>query len=104
MLTSLTRFTVYFALSLSVLGAPIPAPSVSTAVATSTDARFNEASGALWKNNVHDKVYSSEAPATTSTIEGNLSITMSYEPFTDIHSIEQFDVQERFGRGENTKR
>jgi hypothetical protein len=42
---------------------------VSTAVATSTDARFNEASGALWKNNVHDKVYSSEAPATTSTIE-----------------------------------
>lgn len=57
MLTSLARFTVYLALASSVLGAAIPA---ATVIITSTEATT---SGALWKNNVHDKVYSSEAPA-----------------------------------------
>ncbi|KAG1856411.1 hypothetical protein F4604DRAFT_1797995 [Suillus subluteus] len=74
MFTSLARFTIYLALSSSVLGAAIPAATVttSTAAATSTysaDSQYREASGALWKNNVHDKVYSSEAPTTTPTTE-----------------------------------
>ncbi|KAG2356173.1 hypothetical protein BDR07DRAFT_1613246 [Suillus spraguei] len=50
MLTSLTHFTVYLALSSSIL-----------------DPRDNEVTGALWKNNVHNKVYSSKASAVVPT-------------------------------------
>ncbi|KAG1745566.1 hypothetical protein EDD22DRAFT_283681 [Suillus occidentalis] len=57
MLTSLTHFTVYLALASSVLGATIPAATVTAMSIEATT------SGTLWKNNVHDKVYSSEAPA-----------------------------------------
>ncbi|KAG2072782.1 hypothetical protein BDR04DRAFT_1141476 [Suillus decipiens] len=75
MLTSLTHFTLYLVLSSSVLGAAIPAIAVttaSTAAATSAysvNPRDKEATGALWKNNIHDKVYSSEAPAVVPTTE-----------------------------------
>ncbi|KAG2337775.1 hypothetical protein BDR05DRAFT_1001338 [Suillus weaverae] len=77
MLTSFARFTVYLALASSVLGAAIPAATVtamSTAAATSTysaDPHHKGPLGALWRNSVHDKVYSSEAPAATPTTEGN---------------------------------
>lgn len=70
MLTSFARFTVYLALASSVLGAAIPAATVT---AMSTEATT---SGTLWKNNVHDKVYSSEAPAAILTTEGNISNTL----------------------------
>lgn len=73
MLTSLTHFTVYLALSSSILGAAIPATAVTTAFtatvtsAYSVDPRDNEVTGALWKNNVHNKVYSSKASAVVPT-------------------------------------
>jgi hypothetical protein len=63
MLNSLAHFAVYLALASSVLGAAIPAATV-TAMATR-----ETSSGTLWKNNVHDKVYSSEAPTSTVTTE-----------------------------------
>ncbi|KAG1808369.1 uncharacterized protein BJ212DRAFT_1484998 [Suillus subaureus] len=70
-MTSLARFVVYLALSSSVLGAAIPATvtTTSTAAATSTHSTepyYKEATGALWKNNVHDKVH---LPATTAITE-----------------------------------
>ncbi|KAG1798202.1 uncharacterized protein HD556DRAFT_226488 [Suillus plorans] len=66
MFTSLDSFAVYLALISSVLGAAIPTTTVtttSTSTATSTYSTnpHDEVAGALWKNNVHDKVYSSEA-------------------------------------------
>lgn len=50
--------------------------AISTAAATSTysaDPHYKGPLGALWKNNVHDKVYSSEAPAATPTTEGEFA-------------------------------
>lgn len=57
------RINVYLALASSVLGAAIPTATVTTMSTT------GKTSGNLWKNNVHDKVYSSEAPAATLTTE-----------------------------------
>ncbi|KAG2133258.1 uncharacterized protein EDB93DRAFT_1254931 [Suillus bovinus] len=74
MFTSLASFTVYLALASSVLGAAIPAATVtttSTAAATSTYSTgpHNEVAGALWKHHVHDKVYSPETPSAPPTAE-----------------------------------
>lgn len=85
MLTSLARFTVSLALASSVLGAAIPTATVTTmttAAATSTtsaELHYKGLIGALWKNNVHDKVYSSETPAATPTTEGFASFRRSGE-------------------------
>ncbi|KAG1737324.1 hypothetical protein EDB19DRAFT_989020 [Suillus lakei] len=73
------RINVSLALASFVLGAAIPAATVTmmpTAAATSTtyaDPNHKGAIGALWKNNVHDKVYSSEVPAATPTTEGEFA-------------------------------
>lgn len=61
MLTFLARFVVYLLLASSVLSAAIPVATVTTMSTRGTT------SGTLWKNNVHDKVYSSEAAATLTT-------------------------------------
>ncbi|KAG2096106.1 uncharacterized protein F5147DRAFT_778471 [Suillus discolor] len=66
MLTSFTRFTVALALTFSVFGAAIPAATV-TADTTSTVTPV----GALWKNNVHERV--TAAPAQTAIAEGRLA-------------------------------
>ncbi|KAG2362645.1 hypothetical protein BDR07DRAFT_1376386 [Suillus spraguei] len=66
MLSSLARFTVALALTSSVLGAAIPVARVPTdttnTTATTSDLNPSVHPGALWKNNVHDKI--SEAPGT----------------------------------------
>lgn len=67
MLTSFTRFTVALALTFSVFGAAIP---VTTDTTTTSSARTTPV-GALWKNNVHEKV--TAAPAQTAVAEGRLA-------------------------------
>jgi hypothetical protein len=74
MLTSLARFTVALVLASSVLGAAIPARANDDTTAAATSSALNTegtASGALWKNNVHDKI--SEPPVTTAIAEGDFS-------------------------------
>ncbi|KAG1801140.1 hypothetical protein EV424DRAFT_1545533 [Suillus variegatus] len=70
MLTSFTRFTVALALTFSVFGAAIPVTTVTTDTATTSSARATPV-GALWKNNVHEKV--TAAPAQTAIAEGRLA-------------------------------
>lgn len=84
MFTSLARVTIYLALSSSVLGAAIPAATVttSTAAATSTYSAeyYKEATGALWKNNVHDKVHSSATTPTTEAVRRSGELLKGREP------------------------
>ncbi|KAG0692269.1 hypothetical protein DFH29DRAFT_1008979 [Suillus ampliporus] len=68
MLTSLARFTVALALASSVLGAAIPTATMTTAAFAELDSKGP--GGALWKNKVHQNIYSSEAPAAIPTTEG----------------------------------
>lgn len=70
MLTSFTRFTVALALTFSVFGAAILVTTVTTDTATTSSARATPV-GALWKNNVHEKV--TAAPAQTAIAEGDIS-------------------------------
>ncbi|KAG1744063.1 uncharacterized protein EDB91DRAFT_209681 [Suillus paluster] len=91
MLTYLTRFAIALALALSVLGAVIPAttvtamPLATTTAPVSAKPHYKQLDGALWKNNVHEKIYSSEAPAVTA--EGDLSNTLELQAFTDTDSV-----------------
>lgn len=70
MLTSFTRFTVALALTFSVFGAAIPVTTVTSDTTAASSARSTPV-GALWKNNVHEKV--TAAPAQTAIAEGRLA-------------------------------
>lgn len=79
MLFSFARFTVALTLTCSVLGAAIPITTVISSTATAAASETlkphptsNEYTGALWKNNVHEKVYPSATSPATPTGEGNL--------------------------------
>ena len=81
-------------LSFSVLGAAIPITTVATScttTATTTETLEscpgNGPTGALWKNNIHARIYSSEASVATPTSEGDFSKYIGPQVFIDTYSL-----------------
>ena len=77
MLFSFAYFTIALTLGSSALGAAIPPASLTSSpgpIRRYPEAAPTNVNGALWKNNVHDRVYSpGDAPAVTLLPQRNSS-------------------------------